>query len=322
MLESITGNPWIFYPLILFGSFTLFLIISLALKLHFMPVEMKRAAYTHRAAMALRKLGRSKRILNRFIEVKNASHGAVGTHMIKLLWNASNDASDAEGHLSVVIKKSGSINYSVKIIQNLESYRHMARDTHENCRREVKTQPSNFYKPLNETDFISLIRDSVIPLHQAKGIVKAWKEDTIKGEAQLRNTVNKTIWVSGGTMRNPFEPKNAIEDAQSLSVIELNSTKRDLHNMEQCLDLIEQTLSDFSIEENRVYTNASMISGTLDAIDHALGDAELPLPPGLTSGETPVEDPDTENNGAIQKIYSNLTKIEAYLFWGHNSLSQ
>jgi hypothetical protein len=319
MFEFITSNPWIYYPLLFIILFFVVAAIQLYLADRRMPREQKRDAIIRRAAMALRKLSRAKRVLNRFIAVRAVSGKAVSVGMVHRLWKANNDAEDAAGHLSFVLKKSADWGCPIKVIQNVDRYAKIANTVREECKREAKKSSATTVDitVLSQKVVSSLINDCSVMLNEAKSALNDWIQDTEKGEKKLKGTVDSVIFASRGTLRNPMKPKNAIEDSQSLSVLTLNETKIDIRRTQDCIFMIEQVINIFGDTPqlgNYDPSVVKIVSDALDAIDRALGDADLPLPSTLVTNENPFEEPSCEEPiGVLQKIYRKLVMLEVYL---------
>lgn len=282
-----------------------------------MPREEKLELLMHRAAMALRKLGRAKRILRRCSGPGAGMRAVHAPSMVRRLAKASGDAHDAAAHLSAVLAQAANLGCSISVMRNLDRYIEIAKMVNEDCRREARATltPSSGTASLTQQEMASLIQDCTKGLRGAETLFGEWVQETAESEQELARTVDPVILRSRGLLRNPFKPEDSIEKAQTFSVLRLEETKRDLLRVRECLSAIERAIDAL---KNRTRQDtaevASIVSGALDSLDVALGDAELPLPPDLAAGESPFDEPtEEEPAGTLQRIYAHLTIIEAFL---------
>jgi hypothetical protein len=142
MKEFIEQHPLLIGFLICILGFILNLIRRIKAAESKMPPEKKLELNMHRAAMALRKLDRARRILHRFKAVKNAipTHFMLMTYMIFRLREAIYDTKKAIHHLSAVLRKTASLNCSIDVMQNLDNYISIAKMIHEECRHQVRNR--------------------------------------------------------------------------------------------------------------------------------------------------------------------------------------
>lgn len=283
-----------------------------------MPREEKLELLMHRAAMALRKLGRAKRILRRCSGPGDGVRAVPVPGMVRRLAKAREDAHDAAAHLSAVLRQAANLGCSISVMRNLDRYIEIAKRVNEDCGREVRAPvtPSSGTASPTEQEMASLIQDCTKALREAETLFGEWVQETAESEQELARTVDPVILRSGGVLRNPFKPEDSIEKAQTFSVLRLEETKRDLLRVQECLPAIERAIKALKNPPQQSAAElASIVSGALDSLDVALGDAELPLPPDLAAGESPFDEPtEEEPSGTLQRIYVHLTIVEASLF--------
>jgi hypothetical protein len=318
MKEFIEQHPWLTGFLLFVLVFILNTIRRLIATKKRMPREKKLEHAMRRATMALRKLGRAKRLLHRFIAVRNAAPRQPMPGMIRRLWMASSDAADAVTHLSAVLKKATGLGCSVSVMQNLDYYIGMAQSIREECRRRVRSPGiSNSSVTLfTQEQMPSVAHDCIQDLAQANGIVDKWIQETEQGEVEIARTVDPVIYRSRGMFRNPFKPENLVEGGQTESVFLLRLTREDINRVQQCISMTQMAVEALKyMDDYEVYQIAELVGRALDSIDVALADAKLPLPAGLAIGESPYDSPnDREQSGILQRIYARLTTVEASMY--------
>ena len=317
MSEYFAQHPWILWLSIFVLAFILNAIRRLIAESRTMPREKNLELNTRRAAMALRKLGRARRILRRYILVRNAAPERPMPEMVRRLWKASSDAASAKDHLSAVLKKAPGLGCSIDVMRNMDSCIQTAESTREECRRAVRARVASSIGAMSPTQeqMHALTQDCTETLDRARAIVNEWVIETEQAAQTLAATVDPVILRSGGMLRNPFKPEDSIEIGQTESVISLRRTMEDIDRTKQCIDAVQKAINALQSSQQNVAEMARLVGNALDSIDVALGDAELPLPEDLAAGETPFDTPSAEEpSGVLQRIYVCLAAIEAALF--------
>lgn len=278
-----------------------------------MSNEEKLALRLLRAAMALRKLGRAKRLLSRYVAIRAVAPQAPMPGMIRRLWRADRDAAEAADHLAAVLKQISKSGAPPATLVTLDRRITEAREVRETCRRYVRSsapvEPGAAQPDPAALD--SYRCEAATLLGQVQFALAGWRAELESAAAGLASSVNSNILRSGGAFRNPFQPESAVEDAQSGSVLELGESQRDLHRAEQCATTLQDTLA---VLKDAAHLGpkelATLLGKTLDDVDACLAEAEQPLPPALACGELPVEDAGAGPRGLLQRIYELLVKDE------------
>ncbi len=270
-----------------------------------------------RAAMARRKLGRARRLLTRFALARDAAKGYRIPDMVSRLRKASDDASDARSHLSAVLKKTSRLGCPIQIIRNLDASLVLAEEARAECRRLLSarvTVNSDFVAPTLE-ELAEIGNQCRHALRRAQEIVDGWANEARAAEQELARTVDPIILRSGGVLRNPFKRETTMEAGQAESALSLRFTVEDIERTLQCLEPVREVVDALdTVFRGNVQDHLAVLGRALDAIDKALGDAELPLPSGLVGGETPTEAArEPMSPGALAEIYTNLMRAEAFL---------
>lgn len=311
----LTQHPWQAGLLVAVLAFVLNTARRIATGYGRMPKEKKLELNMRRAAMGLRKLARAERILHRFIAVRDAAPGRPIPGMVRRLWGATRDASDAERHLSAVLKKAPALGCSISAMQNIERSSGAAKRIRDECRRQVNVRTREGAAParLTEGQMRSLLLDCVRELEQSKVGVGAWMRETERARAEMTQVVDSVILNSGGILRNPLKQETAVEDGQTQSVLLLRRTENDIGKVNDCLSAVEEALNTLGVAGSRSARELEALAGrALDTIDEALGNAELPLPEDLASGVSPYEPRDGSlRRGSLERIYMLLGQIEA-----------
>jgi len=317
MGDDLAHNPWFWGLLVSVLAFILNTIRRLIAESRRMPREKKLELNLRGAGRALRKLGRARRILRRYITVRSAAPGQPMPYMVRRLWKASSDAGDAKDRLSAVLKKAPSVGCPIDVMRNIDRYIQIAEDLREECRRAVRTKAESHtcIASLTQEQIATLAQDCTEALNRARAIIDEWVMETEQAAQALAAMVDPTIWRSGGMLRNPFKPEDSAEMGQTESVIGWRWTMEDIERTKQCVDAVQRAIDAMrSPAQYSVVETAKLVGDALDAIDVALGDAELPLPEGLAEGETPLDAPSVEEPcGTLQRIYACLTTVEAAL---------
>jgi hypothetical protein len=285
-----------------------------------MPREKKLEMNMHRAAMALRKLDRAKRVLARFTAVRNIVPGRPATAMIRRMWKATNDASDSKSHLSAVLKKVPGLGASVSLLQNLNSYIDKAERVHQEILHKVHLTDweSTGGVMISQRQINPITSACQDDIEQATAIVNKWAQEIEQGDIEIGRKSDPIIKASGGMLRNPLKPETEIEVGQTESAILLSQTKMDIERVIRCIESIQEAIQAMATPTNYDrHETLGLVANALDSIDNALGDADLPLPQMLASGRTPFDSPKEEKPpGALDRIYSHLVEVEASLTAG------
>jgi len=278
-----------------------------------MSVEEKLELRLHRAAMALRKLGRAKRLLSRCTEIYVVAPREPVQELVRRLLIARSDARKSVSHLTAVLKKIANLGAPPSIMATLDRSITEARSIYETCqdlsRNYSVNKPAGGIKSHKQIN--QCWREAAVLIDQAQPVLKAWKAELTKAETNISGTMDSTIVRSGGVFRNPFKQETAVENAQTTSVIELRESKEDLQRVEVCITVIQQYLTILdTINEMEPRIIAMTLGKVLDEIDNCLVDARLPLPDSLVSGESPSEDESNVKKGLMQMIYDLFTRAE------------
>jgi hypothetical protein len=315
MKEFVGQHPWLAGFILLLLGFVVNTFLRLRAISRKILSEIDLQGYLLGGAIALRKLGRAQRLLERYKMARQAVEGRpVLPKMVRRLWKASGDAGYAVRHLSRVRKKLADVGCPFKVLMHLEKYGEIAKATRESCRREVKSRSyESAGADLTATKITDLFKQSRELCEESKEVTALWANETQKANREIAATVDSVIYRSGGFLRRPFKAETLAEMQESRVVLELNRTKQDIQRVEEALAMVHQVLR--GSESPLILNSQEMvvtIGCALDALDVALGDAELPLPEVLATGENPVDPPGTKPQGTLQRLYALLTLVEAF----------
>ena len=212
-----------------------------------MSTEEKLELRLHRAAMALRKLGRAKRLLSRYVAIRAVASTVPMPGMVRRLWCASSDAGDAVSHLTAVLKKISDMGASPRMLASLDRSITEARGVQEACRSHARSLTQTDHP--GETNGPATLdppwRETAVLLKQVQTALDAWHVELTSAEANLSRTMDPTVLRSGGVFRNPFKPETSVEDAQTRSVLALRQSQEDLYRAECCATSIQHTLEQY-----------------------------------------------------------------------------
>jgi len=145
--------------------------------------------------------------------------------------------------------------------------------------------------------------------------MEAWTTEVREAERTLARTVDPVILSSGGVFRKPWRPESSAEAAETESVINLRHSLADIKRVQDCLAATQVAIDcALMAPKHGIEVAARRVSDAIDAIERALGDADLMLPEALARGESPFDDPrDREQSGALQELCSCLVALETLL---------
>ena len=277
------------------------------------PTEVKLEMRLRRASMALRKLGRAKRLLSRCTAIYNVASNVPMLKMYNRLSFASSNAGEAVSHLKAVLKKVSNLGTSAKLLVKLEQTIIEANEVQKICKNQIrmfkKLAPPNRY--IGTVQFEQCQQELDILLNNTNLVVQSWKEELILANKNFTKTMDPVLMKSKAILRNPLKSETSIEDAQTRSILDFQNSQEDLNRVEKCLETLNQTykLLDPTVELDSKYL-ATMIGRAMDEIDNCLADTALTLPIELASGETPTEDDAIAPKGLLQEIYEILLQVE------------
>lgn len=276
--------------------------------------EQKLEMRLHRAAMALRKLGRAKRLSSRYLTVRTAAPGLPMPRMIHRLWRASSDAGDAVFHLSAVLKKGSEMGASPQMLANLDRWLVEAQNLREGCRSLARSfsHVGQSEATFSQDQQLRAICDAALLLNEIQRRVVEWSNEIATAEANLIKKIPPAIVRSGGFFRNPMKPETAVEDAQTRNMLALRQSREDLQRTQRCASVLQHTFAALqSAGNSNPQDFARHVEAALDEIDTCLGSAKLPLPRSLANAESPYDSPETAPCGLLQRIYQTLVLVEA-----------
>ncbi len=306
-------HPWWSGLAISFAAFVLNGIRRLVGMEKRMPQEQKLELRLHRASMALRKLGRAKRLLARYSAVRSAAPAVPMPVMIKRLWRASSDAGDAISHLSAVLKKIPDLGAAPRILANLDHQIEEAKRVRERCRQQARSSSQTIQSSagMSAEEIVGVIRKAARLLVEAQNLLVQWKTELASAECRFATTMDPTIARSGGIFRNPLKPETAVEDAQTHTVLALRQSQNDLERTEHCLAILKGVFEQQFAGDLAWVDLKSSVGAVLDELDTCLAEAELPLPDSLATAESPFDPMEAVPSGILQRIYDYLASVEA-----------
>lgn len=289
-----------------------------------MPKEVNIERRLYRASMALRKLGRAKRLLSRCKAIYNVASNVPMLKVYNRLSLASSNAGEAVSNLKAVIKKVSNLGASPNLLVNLEHRLLEASEVQRTCKNQIRIlrKLKHPNKHIGSLQFEQLRQELDIFLKNANIVVQSWNKELIVANKNFSQTMDPILMKSKAIFRNPLKSETSIEDAQTRSILDFQRSQEDLNRVEKCLLALNQTykLLDRTIELDSKYL-ATKIGETMDEIDNCLADAALTLPVELASGETPTEDTLIAPKGILQEIYKILLQVEI-VAWANFAVSK
>lgn len=315
MMQFLMEHRWLTVLLFAVLIFILNLARRFAVARRRIPREKRLELIMRRAAKGMRRLARAQRLLDRFIAVRDAAPGRPIPDKLERLRRVVRDTVEAEADLSAVFKKAPALGCSRDAMQNIERSIGAAKTLRGECRRQAGVRTHEGVAPAGLTDAQvgSVVRGCARALEQASIRVETWVRETERARAEMARDFDPVVFNSGGILRNPLRPETAIEDEQTVTVLELRRTEIDIGRVSDCLSAVTGVLSALEVAGERDAHELQASAGrALDTIDVALGDAELSLPEDLASGVSPYQPRDgSVQPGSLERIYVLLSQVEA-----------
>jgi hypothetical protein len=138
-------------------------------------------------------------------------------------------------------------------------------------------------------------------LNAAASAVREWKAELSAADEKLAREADPTIYRSGGTLRNPFKQHSLDETGQSESIINVRRSQEDMARVEAALAKTAEAVS---------FPSDNLLREAIMALDSALADADMPLPPKLATGESPHDYSNPPPPpGALQRLHATLSAL-------------
>jgi len=145
-----------------------------------------------------------------------------------------------------------------------------------------------------------LLREVGHALDAAAAAVREWQAELSAADEKLAREAEPTIYQSGGTLRNPFKQHSLEEAGQSESIINVRRSLEDIARVEAALAKTAEAVS----------LPGSLLTEAITALDSALADADMPLPPKLATGESPRDFSNPPPPpGALQRLHATLSAL-------------
>lgn len=154
---------------------------------------------------------------------------------------------------------------------------------------------------LPSSDEKALLREANSALDEAKSATHEWRSELCAADERLAREADPAIYRSGGTLRNPFKQQSLDEAGQTESIINVRRSQEDFTRVGTALAKAAEAVSSSS---------GTLLAEAITAVDSALGDSDMPLPPLLATGESPHDFSNPPPPpGALQRLHAVLSAL-------------
>jgi hypothetical protein len=151
------------------------------------------------------------------------------------------------------------------------------------------------------SDENTLLHEANSALDDAKSAIHEWRSELCAADERLAREADPTIYRSGGTLRNPFKQQSLDEAGQTESIHNIRRSQEDLARVGAALVRAAEAVSS---------TSGTLLVEAINALDSALADSDMPLPPQLATGESPHDFSNPPPPpGALQRLHAVLSAL-------------
>lgn len=150
-------------------------------------------------------------------------------------------------------------------------------------------------------DRAALLNEVQQCLDEAESTVGEWDSELNAADRRLASECDPAIYQSNAVLRDPFEHHALTEGGQTYSINNVRRSQDDLRRVKAALSMAEEMIGSFSNDA---------IANTIEAVDIVLGNADMPLPPELATGEGPHDFSNPPPPpGALQRLHGALLAL-------------